>query len=95
MSWSLSINPHDSIEETRSAIEHTEPSSPLPEESLEQLRAAKVAVADLLDSGCVGGPPVLISFSGHANPGHRPAEGWANDYVSITITQSGSIRVTP
>jgi len=27
------------------------------------------------------------SLSGHANPGHKPAEGWANDEVTVRLLQ--------
>jgi hypothetical protein len=28
-----------------------------------------------------------VSVSGHANEGHVPASGWANDTISVSVTQ--------
>lgn len=30
---------------------------------------------------------VTVSASGHANPGHQKAEGWANDSFTVSIYQ--------
>lgn len=30
---------------------------------------------------------VHVGLAGHANPDHRPRAGWANDYISVTVTQ--------
>jgi hypothetical protein len=55
----------------------------------EAAAAAKQAALDLIASGVVGDgdAPIRVSLSGHANPDHEPAEGWANDFVSINIYQ--------
>lgn len=34
-------------------------------------------------SGCT----FHVDLSGHANPGHNPRDGWANDTLAIRITQ--------
>jgi hypothetical protein len=36
----------------------------------------------------VGGGNVNVTLSGHANPGHKPREGWANDYVSVHVSSA-------
>lgn len=60
-----------------------------------QIRAARAAAAAVIDSGTVGQDANVpqgrkdfaISISGHANPGHEPAQGWANDCINISISQ--------
>lgn len=29
---------------------------------------------------------VTVTISGHANPGHAPAEGWANEMTQVTVS---------
>lgn len=43
--------------------------------------AAKAIVA----SGVVGSGTVTANLSGHANPGHAPASGYANDCVTVSV----------
>lgn len=52
----------------------------------DQLRTAKLAAKVLLAN--VPGPFVSISLSGHANGvGWQKKEGWANDCISVNVTQ--------
>lgn len=30
---------------------------------------------------------VTISMSGHANPDHRPCEGWSDEFITVTVSQ--------
>ena len=30
---------------------------------------------------------VAVNLSGHANPAHRPREGYSNDFISISVSQ--------
>lgn len=54
----------------------------------EAVTAAKKAAKTLIDSGVVGtDTPVRVSLSGHANPDHEPADGWANDFVTVSVYQ--------
>ncbi len=55
----------------------------------EQVDAALRAVEALLPTIALE-PQVVVSavISGHANPSHRPAKGWANDCISIAVTQA-------
>lgn len=61
----------------------------------DQLGMARLCAQQLVDSGCVGENDdevfeqldYKISLYGHANPGHKPASGWANDCVSVSVTQ--------
>lgn len=59
-------------------------------EHLEQYREAIASAFGVLVSGVVGDPRThayVVRMSGHGNPDHEPAEGWANDFVSIVISQ--------
>ncbi len=58
-------------------------------EHQDQYESALGAVILLLSTGVVGseGKTFKVSVSGHGNPNHEPASGWANDFVSINIYQ--------
>lgn len=34
---------------------------------------------------------VTVTLSGHANPGHMPTAGWANDTVTITVSNTAKL----
>jgi flagellar motor protein MotB len=52
----------------------------------DQIKAALAAVRELLKA--IPGPYVQISISGHANgAGWHKKEGYANDCISVTVTQ--------
>jgi hypothetical protein len=55
----------------------------------DQFEAASDSARALIDSGAVGdsGKTFNVNLSGHANPGHLPASGWANDMVSVSVSQ--------
>ncbi len=57
------------------------------DEMEEQFEDAKYAARELAYS--VGRPDdqVVVSLSGHVNPGHQPRPGWANDMITVTVTQ--------
>jgi hypothetical protein len=58
-------------------------------EAAEQVDAARTAAQAILDSGAIGDAnrPVSIVLSGHANPGHVPRDGFANDTITVNVTQ--------
>lgn len=39
-------------------------------------------------AGVVGRPedPLYVSISGHANPDHAPADGWADETITVSIS---------
>ena len=45
------------------------------------------ALSGLLEVVGRDGDQVNVTVSGHANPGHAPTPGWADETVTITITQ--------
>jgi hypothetical protein len=60
------------------------------EQVREQMEIAADAATKLIRSGAIGGPEgktFNVSVSGHANPGHEPAGGWANDMVTVSVAQ--------
>lgn len=88
MSWSASATDIDPA-----AIDGIEPPYPVEGEPAEQLAKAKELAALLADSGVVGDPAehrFNVALSGHANPDHEPAEGYANDTVSVTVSQAAA-----
>ncbi len=55
----------------------------------EQVSAAIDAVEALLSSGVVGTEgDVHLTLSGHANPGHKPREGYANDFLAVNVASA-------
>lgn len=89
MSWSLQTKPRPAPAIFR-AIDETQPTHELSEESIEQVRAAKAAAKSVIETQAVGGSDKAfgVSLSGHANEGHEPAEGYARDFIQITVTQA-------
>lgn len=94
MSYSLSIGPAAGLDLER-AIDQAEASHELSDEASEALGAAKEAAKALATVVVPGGEPASVSISGHANPGHKPAEGWANDFVAVTVTQATEPATAP
>lgn len=94
MSWYASYKYEDSdvTEETYPAlaglVEQVE-QGVLSKEIGEQVFVTASTVHDIIGSGVVGDPKgkFSITVSGHANPEHKPASGWANDSIVINIYQ--------
>ena len=61
------------------------------DEHLEQFREALAAAFGILLSGVVGNrdKDYRVVMTGHGNPDHEPAEGWANDGLNLSIFQLG------
>lgn len=92
MSWNISVS-SGTKEEVKKALEEqefpNEPGTYAYDEMREQFDAAKMAALALLESGVVGSDQSLfaVSLSGHGNPGHVPAPGWASDMIHITLSE--------
>lgn len=84
MSWSSSTG--EAV--AKDAITLAEPalSDAVEAEQREQFEAAVEAAKAL--ARVVGRPDdaVFVSVSGHANPGHGPREGWAQELISVTVS---------
>jgi hypothetical protein len=85
MSWSLSFDfengePQGDAAEKLSVIE-----PPHRDQAEEAVRS----VFQLAASGVVGDPngKYKVTLSGHGNPDHKPAPGWGNDFVTISVYQ--------
>lgn len=88
MSWCIGYNSKKDFEDEVRASHSTATDSP--HYSQDQVDAARKAVKLLLESSTVGlynEYDFNISLSGHANPAHRPASGWANDCITISVSQ--------
>lgn len=60
-------------------------------ENLEQWGEAITAAQDIIESGVLGDineHKFNVHITGHSNPDHKPADGWANDHIGITISQA-------
>lgn len=82
MSWTASLTYEDGnlVASTSSNVNGTETN--------EQYEAALGAVDALINTGAVGHhKKFAVHLSGHGNENHEPAPGWANDSISISITQ--------
>lgn len=88
MSWSTYIGP-TAAKDVKASLDV----APLPEgvsdQVQEQVAVAKKAALAIVKSGAVGGTDkhFNVSLSGHANPDHEPAEGWANDCITVSVAQ--------
>lgn len=85
MSWSRSFESLDDFM-------HDRGSPDVPNGDGGQYARARQAAEHIIQSGCVGGggKDYRVYLQGHANPDHEPLKGWANDGVTITITQKSA-----
>lgn len=85
MSWSRTIDV-ESAEDLRKvelAMPHDQHAGP---EASEQLSNALEAAGAIIVSGAVGQEgPWRVVLSGHANPDHMPAGGWAEEMISVMV----------
>lgn len=89
MSWSITATEIDAADvrvELEAAADAYEAqfTEPLADEVSEQIDAA-IECAETLQS-CVGTGKLSITLTGHANPHHQSCGGYANDSVSIYVT---------
>lgn len=90
MSWSMQFRVnHGSVVDAdryRVDCERIAETSP---EFAQQVRGAVNTALTIIDTGVLGSlsNEYAVSLSGHANPDHKPAAGWANDSLSINISQ--------
>lgn len=55
-------------------------------DGLDQINVAMTAVHLLMQDASLGdATEFYVSMSGHANPGHKPREGWANDAITVSV----------
>lgn len=55
-------------------------------DGLDQVGIAVEAAETLMSSPSLGdAEEFYISMTGHANPGHKPREGWANDAITVSV----------
>lgn len=89
MSWST-----QSPQEVTSASSDAEilPNPPFVDDSgtLDQVEVAREVAKTIMASGAVGGEEARfrVTASGHSNPDHVPREGWANDMINLTVSQT-------
>lgn len=89
MSWnSTPIKPADG-EHITAEIASAKCSGMVSPEHEDQLRQAKAAAIAMIMSGALGDPldgrVFTVSLHGHANEGHQPKPGWADDALSVYV----------
>lgn len=53
----------------------------------EQIDAAiDAALRILVQGGFDNAEEIAITMSGHANPEHKPVEGWSNETINVSVT---------
>lgn len=92
MSWKVTladIDPaklgglaHDAYADFKARYSDVDEVSPAMDEQFD----AALAAASSGMARVVGAGNINVTLSGHANPGHKPREGWANDYVSVHVS---------
>jgi hypothetical protein len=98
MSWSVSLSgmrQKDFDSQFKSQIENHPSLQNSSEGTIEQLMRAKEAAKALIDSGAVGESDkydFTVYLSGHSNPDHMPVSGWANDQITVTVSQNTLIK---
>lgn len=60
------------------------------EEQTEQVEATLRAIEILASAVGRPGDKVMVTTSGHTNPGHGPRAGWANETITVTVTAAPS-----
>jgi len=86
MSWSANLKEKTAKRDIETAIDILLPDHVIDDMAYDQLRAAKRAAKEIAKS--VPGPFLSVILSGHANGvGWQKKEGWANDTISVTVTQ--------
>lgn len=93
MSWSVGLAEPAAAEDFDAAIDALEPPHELTQEGRAQLVAAREAAKALVHGGSIGddGKRFYATLNGHANPGHEPAPGYANDLVSVSVRQADPV----
>lgn len=93
MSWSFSVPDgaaeHFEANAADAQASYLSGSPTLADEAKDQIAEAVEAAVTLVSAGVVGYGQVHATLTGHANPGHKPAPGWANDMVTISLSYIG------
>jgi hypothetical protein len=90
MSYSLSLHAAkqdlaDESSATTEAITAYQPPGPQVDEARNHLRVVAEVVPALVAAVGTDDDHVHISISGHANVDHKPADGWADEFVTVTV----------
>ena len=88
MSWSFSCN--STVEAFPEALGAARGAANIPDDpwTEDQIHVAMNAAKALVASGSVGSTIVVASLSGHANPEHKPRQGYSHDGISVSVSCS-------
>lgn len=84
MSWSTSSGGEVSKDEIEVPDPHLSPD--VATEQHEQYQVAMEVAEQLAKVVGRPGDKVIVTLSGHANPGHAPRQGWANEVVTVSVS---------
>jgi hypothetical protein len=91
MSWSASLGatPASEIDEKIATCATAPPEENMDEHVKEAVDLARDTAKAIIASGVVGDAEksFTVSMSGHSNEGHEPADGWANDCMTVNVVQ--------
>jgi hypothetical protein len=90
MSYGLSLSAAkaDLADDTSAVVEAItayDPPGPVVDEARHHLTAVADVVGHLAAVVGTDEDFVDIHISGHANPNHQPAEGWADEFITVTV----------
>lgn len=89
MSWSASVPEALPVPEVYAAIAALEPQGQEIAEATKACVQAKSVAKTLIESGAFGTDVKFrVHLAGHANPDNAPVAGWANDQVTISVSQA-------
>lgn len=91
MSWSIDYKVEDGDISESEQDRLVQIGTNLSTEALQQFTTSVLVAAGIIDDGLVGNSTghFQVSISGHANEGHKPTPGWANDMITIRVSQIG------
>lgn len=90
MSWSASFNSVAALDRDEPTFLSPSDMSVWSPESREQYHAARQQAKALIQTGAAGDPSKMdfsIGIGGHANHEHRPANGYGNDFITVSVNQ--------
>lgn len=91
MSWSISASAKfaeldDALD---AAFEEHAKRALVADETRHQFEVARSCALRIAANGAVGNVTknLIVTLSGHANPDHEPASGYANDQITVSVLQ--------
>lgn len=91
MSWSINARAKSAELDDAliAAFEEHAKRIPVADETRHQFEVARNCALNIAWYGAVGDATknLIVTLSGHANPDHEPASGYANDQITVSVLQ--------